>query len=133
MAYEQVGGGGRGAWTWELYPPPYDFLAPRNSAPMPAPLVSVSGRGLGCDGKPCARCAAARVGVGLFDEGFDVSTWGSTEWLIAGGTVLVALAFLNGGPRQRERRSALRGARLDYLQQREQIQKRYRPKKKRAA
>lgn len=120
-----------GSWAWELYPPPYDFLGPRNATPMPAPILT--GRGLGCDGKPCDRCAAARVGVGLFDSGLDVSGWSSTEWLIAGAGLVLGMALLNGGQRTQERRGALRTARLDYLQQREKIRRRYRPRKKKRA
>ncbi len=131
--YENVGGNGRGSWTWEFYPPPYAFLAPRNASPMPAPLISASGRGLGCDGKPCAKCAAARVGMGLFDGGLVVTTWSLAEWLIAGGAVVVGFAVLGGGAQSRERRGALRSARLDYLQERERIQKRYRPRKRKAS
>lgn len=130
--YETVGGNGGGSWAWEFYPPPYNFLAPSNSAPMPAPVVSMSGRGLGCDGKPCAKCDAARVGMGLFDGGLDVSTWGSIEWLVAAAGVFVAMAMLNGGTRTREKRGALRSARLEYLQEREKIRK-YRPRKRKVS
>jgi len=28
-----------GNWSWEFDPPPYDFLAPRDSAPQPAPIL----------------------------------------------------------------------------------------------
>lgn len=65
-AYRNVGN-----WEWEFYPPPYDFLAPRNSAPQPAPIIYTSPRrglgGCGCAGT-CGGCSGSHAhGVGDLD------------------------------------------------------------------
>lgn len=49
--YESLHGG---SWAWEYFPPPFDFLAPANSAPMPAPRLTAAGfGGFGCPGPAC--------------------------------------------------------------------------------
>lgn len=95
MRQSGVGGYKRtGNWAWEFYPPPYDFLAPSNSAPMPAPVIAphgVSGVGCACGGQ-CGHCHAA--GMGLFDSGLDLSQWGAAEWFVSAGVVYLALSLL---------------------------------------
>lgn len=69
--YRNVGGD----WSWEFYPPPYDFLAPKNSVPMPAPVILPGGglagyrragmqQGLGCPGNPNCGCGPSACGKG---------------------------------------------------------------------
>ena len=103
MAYmRQVGLGEyekTGDWSWEFYPPPYNFLAPRDSASMPAPVLYTplaSGPGLGCAcGGSCGHCSSASGGgLGLFDAGFDVSQWGTGEWVAAGAIGYLALKIV---------------------------------------
>jgi hypothetical protein len=79
-----------GDWGWEFYPPPYDFLAPRDSKAMPAPVIYTplprsgpSGLGCGSCGGTCGGCSGK--GIGLFESGLDFSQWGVGEW----GTVAV--------------------------------------------
>lgn len=122
MSYMRQSGFGdyehTGDWSWEYYPPPYDFLAPRRAAPMPAPVLyhgaeffpaaNVAGgaprppavvvragapvvyqsRGVG--GCNCGgSCGGCHKGIGLFDS-MDFSTWGLGEWgMIAVGAYLV--------------------------------------------
>lgn len=73
-----------GKWDWLYYPPPYDFLATSQPAPLPAPIIytpaGLGGCGCGCnDGCGCGG------GLGLFDSGLDLNQWGIAEW----GTVAV--------------------------------------------
>jgi hypothetical protein len=76
-----------GDWTWEYYPPPYDFLAPRNSAAVPPFVYPVRGVGCGCSGSCGGACHG---GLGLFDSGLDISQWGIGEWVaVALGVYLV--------------------------------------------
>ena len=85
-----------GNWGWQFYPPPYQFLAPPNSAPQRAPVLpspapvlyapgrgfgSLSGCGCGCKGK--GDCGT-HAGMGLFESGLDWSQWGVGEWTAAG-------------------------------------------------
>ena len=84
-AYSHVGD-----WSWEFYPPPYDFLAPSNSAPQPAPVLyppPARPAGLGC-GCGCGGGCASK-GMGLFDS-MDMSTWGWGEW----GAIAVGVYLL---------------------------------------
>lgn len=90
MAYlNQRGGLGAydhtGDWSWEYYPPPYDFLAPADSTAMPAPFITSNGglSGCGCGGS-CGGCGGHSHGMGLFDSGLDLTQWGVPEWSIAG-------------------------------------------------
>jgi hypothetical protein len=85
-----------GDWGWEFYPPPYDFLAPPDSAAMP-PWVIGGPRGMGCAGD-CG-CGGScngglgRMGMGLFDS-TDFSTWGIGEYAaIAAGVYLLYSVF----------------------------------------
>lgn len=96
MAYMTTGRGvgayeGPGdVWNWEFYPPPYDWLAPANSTPMPAPILpkgrGMAGCGCGCGGD----CGGHGAGLGLFEAGLDWSQWGIAEWTLVGlGSYLV--------------------------------------------
>lgn len=84
-----------GNWTWEFYPPPYDFLAPGNSRPV-LPFV-YPGRGVGCGcGGSCG--GACHGGLGLFDSGLDLSQWGLGEWAAVGiGVYLVTSLMGDAG------------------------------------
>jgi hypothetical protein len=104
MAYMQQRGIGAydhsGDWTWEFYPPPYNFLAPRDSVAMPAPIIYTplarSGPGLsgcGCGGA-CGSCHSHAGGLGLFDSGFDVSQWGVGEWVATAAIGYLSLKIL---------------------------------------
>ena len=82
-----------GDWTWEYYPPPYDFLAPADSVAMPAPVLQGMG-GCGCGGS-CGGCGGRhehKHGMGLFDS-MDWTTWGAGEWtaIAVGAYVLMSL------------------------------------------
>jgi hypothetical protein len=89
--YEQTGD-----WSWEFYPPPYDFLAPSDSVAVPAPVLytpASSGPGLGCAcGGKCGDCG----GLGLFDSGLDLSQWGVGEWVAAAGIGYLGITLLGG-------------------------------------
>jgi hypothetical protein len=98
-----------GNWEWEYYPPPYDFLAPRDSAAMPAPILQ---RGVGCGGDSCncgGTCGGApAAGMGLFDS-MDFTTWGVGEWgTIAVGAYIVISLFNDAGRATRTIRKATR-------------------------
>lgn len=78
-SYDKVGD-----WGWEFYPPPYDFLAPLDSVPVPAPILYTPGGGLSgchCGGGCGGSCAH---GMGLFESGLDMTQWGAGEWITAG-------------------------------------------------
>jgi hypothetical protein len=101
MAYlPQRGLGGyvhSGNWTWEYYPPPYDFLAPANSRPMVAPILYPRGvGGCGCGGGCGGACHSA--GLGLFDSGLDLAQWGLGEWAAVGlGVYLIGSLMGDAG------------------------------------
>lgn len=98
MAYMRQQGIGvydcTGDWTWEFYPPPYDFLVPRGSVAIPAPRIYTRSSGLsGCHcGGTCADCSGS--GLGLFDAGFDVTQWGAGEWIAALGIGYLAVSLV---------------------------------------
>jgi len=78
-----------GNWFWEFYPPPYDFLAPRPAAKMPAPILGLGGCSCGGTGR-CGGGCGHHHGLGLFESGLDWSQWGIPEWTVAiGGSYLV--------------------------------------------
>jgi hypothetical protein len=100
-AYESVGD-----WTWELNPFAFSWLAPGDSTPQPAPIISgFSGLGgCGCGGS-CGGCGSHSHGVsglgqGLLNTGLfastDVSTWGIGEWSILAIAALGAVNILGG-------------------------------------
>jgi hypothetical protein len=102
MAYMRQGGLGSydhtGDWSWEFYPPPYDFLAPANAAAMPAPILltpggGLSGAGCGCGGS-CGGCGGHSHGMGLFESGFDWTQWGAGEWTVAGVGSYLAVSLM---------------------------------------
>jgi hypothetical protein len=101
--FEQSGIGNydpSGDWSWQFYPPPYDFLQPGDSVPMPPPVLgpgleyrhaarlapAVPPTGCGCGGT-CGGCGGGHShpanGLGLFDSA-DISTWGVGEWGVIG-------------------------------------------------
>jgi hypothetical protein len=90
MAYMRQGGLGSydhtGDWSWEFYPPPYNFLAPADSVPIPAPILLTPGGGLsGCHcGGTCGGCGGHSHGMGLFDTGLDLTGWGVAEYSVVG-------------------------------------------------
>lgn len=96
-----------GNWEWEYYPPPYDFLAPRDSAAMPPPHLQ---RGIGCGGDSCncgGTCGGSS-GIGLFDS-MDFTTWGVGEWgMVALGAYLVISLFNDAGRAGKTIRKATR-------------------------
>jgi hypothetical protein len=118
-----------GDWTWEFYPPPYDFLAPRDSVAMSAPVVySVPGhnRGIGCScGGHCDSCRSSGAGLGLFDSGLDLTQWGIGEWAaVAGGVYL--LSKLLGDVKRVRKVAKRRKGRSKAIKRQEQILKRLR-------
>lgn len=76
-----------GSYSWMFDPPPYDFLAPANSAPMPAPIlggVARAGLGCGCGCSGAGKCGGGHShGLGLFESGLDYSQWTFVEWSLA--------------------------------------------------
>lgn len=99
-----------GNWSWEFYPPPYDFLAPRNSAPMPAPIIGA--QGMGCAGG-CGCGGHCSKGVGSLADAFDFSTWETTDYLLAAGGVYLLFSILGDFSRAKKkvsRYSRSRGA-----------------------
>ncbi len=120
--FEQSGIGGyreSGDWTWEFYPPPYDFLAPPDSVAQPAPvLYPHDGHGMGgcgCGGS-CGGCGdhgmGQTTGPGLFGTGLfvsmDPSTWGWGEYSVigAGAYLLLSDRFRVTDRAKRSRRAA---------------------------
>lgn len=92
-----------GDWTWEFYPPPYDFLAPADSVAMPAPVLYTpgsSGPGLGCAcGGSCGHCSSGSGGwggLGLFETGMDLTGWGVGEYVAAAGVAFLGFKLLSG-------------------------------------
>lgn len=94
-------------YSWEFWPPPYNFLAPpsvlaKPGQVQPQDLMQISPTGLGCTGGAC-NCGGACKGLGqagLFGTGLfeslDTSTWGWGEWAsIAVGGYLVIKLFLD--------------------------------------
>jgi hypothetical protein len=68
--------------------------------------------GLGCVAT-CAGVPVVGCGMGLFDLGFDPTTWGWAEWLTVAGGLYVALAVFSTTKRaarsvHRKTRAALR-------------------------
>ena len=89
MAYVVRGVSGyqhTGNWSWEFFPPPYQFLGPKNPAPMPAPVLKPSGLGCACG---CNSC-----GLGLFESGFDISQWGVGEWAAVAGIAYLTASII---------------------------------------
>lgn len=88
--YEQPGD-----WSWLYYPPPYDFLAPSDSAPLRAPVLGSSGlgcsEGCGCSGSFYSPQA---TGLGLF-ESMDPSSWGVGEWSVVAVGGYLAVSVVN--------------------------------------
>ena len=82
-----------GDWTWEYYPPPYDFLAPADSVAMPAPVVNGLG-GCHCGGT-CGGCGGHSHGMGLFDSGLDYSGWGLAEFAVVGAGVYLGVSLIS--------------------------------------
>ncbi len=92
--YEQSGD-----WSWEFFPPPYDFLAPADSAPQPAPILG--GGGLGCTscGGGCG-CSQDQglgqtgfLGTGLFASA-NPATWGIGEYATLGVGAYLAFSLV---------------------------------------
>jgi hypothetical protein len=101
-SYDQVGDR-----TWEYYPPPYDFLAPRDSVAIPAPILYTPGGGLsglggcGCGGT-CGGCGDHSHGMGLFDTGLDMSGWGLPEYGVLAGAAFLVYSLVSGGRKARK-------------------------------
>jgi hypothetical protein len=111
-----------GNWSWEFFPPPYAFLAPPDSAPMPAPVITGEGRGVGCTGVGCTggcgcngACGGARRGPGLGDLAAlvdsvkaqlaaDTVIAGVPNWVV-GGVALALYAMAAGTPGVSRRRN----------------------------
>jgi hypothetical protein len=113
-----------GDWSWEFYPPPYDFLAPADSVAMP-PWVIGGDRGMGCAGECGCKGTCnglGRMGMGLFDS-TDFSTWGIGEYAAIGlGLYLLYSLFSDtkavaGSVKKRYRRSQSASRRKKQLQQ----------------
>lgn len=104
MAYMRQYGLGEydktGDWTWEFYPPPYNFLAPADSVAIPAPVLYTRPRRSGLGGCACAgACGGSGAcgdhsGLGLFESGFDVSQWGVGEWVAAAAISYLAVSIV---------------------------------------
>jgi hypothetical protein len=99
-------------YSWEYYPPPYDFLSP-TCPPGPNPAAATAGgwtgglvpqshshgKGVGSCCSSCASGGTCGSGLGqivtpfgtLFASGFDVTQWGVGEWACVGiGAYLIA-------------------------------------------
>jgi hypothetical protein len=107
MAYSQVQN-----YSYQFFPPPYDFLAPPRTTGKPGQVVpedalQMQGRGLGsaCNGLGCAACggtcgqngmgqtdSAGLFGTGLFTSA-DPTQWGWGEYLtiFLGGYLVINL------------------------------------------
>jgi hypothetical protein len=104
-------------YSSEFYTPPYAFLAAPGSRPQPAPRLLPNGGGLGA----CCSACAGHKGVGLFDDPFNLDSWGAAEYAVAalGAYALVSMFFttrsaansvVEGGRRVRRASRVLRGA-----------------------
>jgi hypothetical protein len=108
-------------WAFEFYPPPYDFLRPADSGPMPPWVLggaSVVPRspGLGCGGScGCGGTCGKHdhAGLGLFDS-MDWTTWGLGEWTAIGIGTYVLMSIIGdtkrGVTRTRRVAKAVRAA-----------------------
>jgi hypothetical protein len=118
-----------GDWTWEFYPPPYDFLAPADSAAIPAPILLNPGSrgglsgGCGCGGS-CGGCGGSHShGMGLFDTGLDLTGWGMPEYAIVGIGLYALFKIIgdtkrvSGAVRKSARSRSAKAARRAKLQQ----------------
>lgn len=96
-----------GNYSWEFYPPPYDFLAPGPGDPAPGMVAPEEANltnglgGCGCGGS----CCSSSKGVGQIDlsnilptfytpfASSDISTWGWEEWgiILAGGYLVISM------------------------------------------
>lgn len=75
-------------YSFEFYPPPYNFLAPADSRAIPPPVLPIK-NGLGCGCGCGGGCAENQgLGQGLFNTGLftsaNPSTWGWGEWAALG-------------------------------------------------
>lgn len=84
-------------YSFEFYPPPYNFLAPQDSRAIPPPVLPIK-NGLGCGGSDCGCGCKSKyitnvpqwngLGQGLFNTGLftsaNPSTWGLGEWAAVG-------------------------------------------------
>lgn len=86
-------------YGWLYNPPPYNFLdSPSQQVPnvnFYAPAQSMGFSGLGCAGSSCGcnkGAAASGGGLGLFDGGMDLSSWGWAEYaaIVAGLYILAS-------------------------------------------
>lgn len=80
-------------WAWEMYPPPYNFLAPAPSSMAElAPLRNgLSGLGCGSCSGTCGGCSSKPAGgLGIFDS-TDIATWGVAEW----GAIVLGLYIVS--------------------------------------
>lgn len=109
-----------GNWSWEYYPPPYDFLAPANAAPQSAPILfpqgmSGCGGGCGCGGK------CGHAGVGGFLDAFDFSQWEWTDWLMAIGGLYFISSLWGDTKRAKTRVSKYSRARAAKARRRKEL------------
>jgi hypothetical protein len=89
MAYRQTSD-----WTWEFYPPPYNFLAPGGGHGPAAPVLYTPAAGLGGCGCGCNGHGSCGGGLGLFESGFDWTQWSVGEWTVAAvGSYLAVSLF----------------------------------------
>jgi len=109
MAYQHYN------YSWEYYPPPYDFLSP-TCPPGANPASATAGgwfgglSGCGCGGK-CGHCGTQGLGQ-LFSSGLDYTQWGWGEWLaVAGGAYLAVSLISDTGKVSRATRVGYRAAR----------------------
>lgn len=94
-----------GNWQWEEYPPPFTWLAPRDSAPQPAPTMPL---GLGCSS--CGGgCGSDPQGMGYFAS-MDPSTWGVEEWGTIAAVLFVGSKVISSHPTVRKASKRARSA-----------------------
>jgi hypothetical protein len=87
-----------GNWSWEFYPPPYDFLAPRDSTPQPAPVLfprGIGGCGCGCNGAP-GGCGGH--GVGDITADLTAAMSGNFGPIIADAQTFLSGSMIGGIP-----------------------------------
>lgn len=95
-----------------FFTPPYSFLADRGARSQPVPRL-LPGGGLSGVGACCAACAdhkpCSGKGVGLFEDPFNLDSWGVAEYAVAGvaAYALVSMLFTT----QRAARSVAEGGR----------------------